>query len=172
MLYHHGLTLPDQESKCLSFLPPKDFWLFLRPVSVYSLVSVYPFRVENKVLLVFEKPHIRGLLALNNILLWKPLSAHIYYQSDTSHLLSTSKGQTRVWICHIICLRLVPTTLSWGLVLLSTSISQAREPARSPQTGVSGVEVGRKAAQGKRDCQLKPEVRTMCFPLDSLNSFH
>lgn len=35
-----------------------------------------------------------------------------------------------------------------------------------------GWKCRRKAAQGKRDCQLKPEVTIMCFPLDSLNSFH
>lgn len=33
----------------LSFTPPKDFWLFWSPISVYFLVSKYPFWVqENK----------------------------------------------------------------------------------------------------------------------------
>jgi len=39
---------------------------------------------------------------------------------------------------------------SWGLVLFSASISQPHEPAHSPRTGVSELEVQKKGNLGKR----------------------
>lgn len=95
--------------------------------------------------------HIRELLSHNHILVWRLLYPDVWQQSETSRLFSSSKGvdlphQLSQAGVHNACEAL----FSWGLVLLPTSVSQTHEPAHSPRTAVSELEVQKKGNMGKR----------------------
>lgn len=158
----------------LSFIAPKDFWLFLRPISVYFLVSVYRFWVgENKSIASIWEASTSEIYWLITTFLCEGYWVLIFVSNQRLHLYSPlakakqgcgfATPSVSGWCPQ--CLRGTLQLGSGALVNLHLPDSQTSSLTTNWSQSAGSAEERQFGGKGWLDCQLKPQLRIMCFPL-------
>lgn len=133
----------------LSFILPKDIWLFLRPISGYFLVSVYPFWVEkNKSVPSTWETSTSEIHWLLTTFLCEGYWMLIFVSNQRLHIYSPLAKAKQG------CGFATPSVSGWCPQCLRGTVhvgsgAFVNRPAHSPQTGVSELEVQKIGNLGK-----------------------